>query len=304
MENYLAHYGIKMRSGRYPYGSGDDPYQRIKRSGFSKNKKKKIIQKAKQEVREKSVSEMTDKEIQTRIARMKLEADYERQRNALNSYDAQLPVSQPSSRPSYYGKSISDMSDDELGSYLSRLRLEQEVKRLTQVPTKQKSTWLSDTLKDTGKMAVKEFLTGTTKYGTERLVGYIKEQDKKYQESKKPSWLGKSVSQMTDSELTKYINRMTNEDTANKINAKKSYKGKKGLLDAMSDLELDAYRQRLDTEDKVKKLKTTTPKWETYKYKKQADLNDAEIEALARRAELVYKINNPGSNQSKKKKKK
>ena len=24
---YLMHYGIKRRSGRYPYGSGEDPYQ-------------------------------------------------------------------------------------------------------------------------------------------------------------------------------------------------------------------------------------------------------------------------------------
>lgn len=26
-DNYLAHYGIKRRSGRYPWGSGDRPYQ-------------------------------------------------------------------------------------------------------------------------------------------------------------------------------------------------------------------------------------------------------------------------------------
>ena len=26
-ENYLEHYGIKRRSGRYPWGSGEDPYQ-------------------------------------------------------------------------------------------------------------------------------------------------------------------------------------------------------------------------------------------------------------------------------------
>ena len=26
-EEYLEHYGIPRRSGRYPYGSGDDPYQ-------------------------------------------------------------------------------------------------------------------------------------------------------------------------------------------------------------------------------------------------------------------------------------
>ena len=27
-EEFLEHYGVKRRSGRYPWGSGDDPYQR------------------------------------------------------------------------------------------------------------------------------------------------------------------------------------------------------------------------------------------------------------------------------------
>ena len=26
-EDILMHYGVKRRSGRYPWGSGDDPYQ-------------------------------------------------------------------------------------------------------------------------------------------------------------------------------------------------------------------------------------------------------------------------------------
>ena len=27
MDNVLMHYGVKRRSGRYPWGSGEDPYQ-------------------------------------------------------------------------------------------------------------------------------------------------------------------------------------------------------------------------------------------------------------------------------------
>ena len=27
-EEFLAHYGVARRSGRYPWGSGDNPYQR------------------------------------------------------------------------------------------------------------------------------------------------------------------------------------------------------------------------------------------------------------------------------------
>lgn len=29
MNYYLAHAGVKERSGRYPFGSGDRPYQRL-----------------------------------------------------------------------------------------------------------------------------------------------------------------------------------------------------------------------------------------------------------------------------------
>lgn len=46
-EDYLAHYGVKRRSGRYPYGSGDNPYQhenwflneikRLRKNGMTDN---------------------------------------------------------------------------------------------------------------------------------------------------------------------------------------------------------------------------------------------------------------------------
>lgn len=290
----LIHYGTKEHSGRYPYGSGDDPFQRIKRAGFSKNKKKKIIKKAQQEIREKSVTEMTDKEIQKRMARMKLEADYEKQRAARNAYDTPVSTPQPSPRASYYGKSLSDMSDDELRSFLSRLKLEQEVKQLTQPKAAPKNTWLSDTLKDAGKVAVKDFTTGVAKYGSEKLLNYIKDQDKAYQESKTPSWKGKTVGQMTDTELSKYINRMTNENTANKFRAKKSYKDKGRDTSLMSDLELEAYRDRLSTLEKVKASRAKTVPYSSYKYKSVNDMTNEELESYKNRTDLIYKINNPG----------
>lgn len=37
-ENYLSHEGVLRRSGRYPWGSGDDPYQRVK--NFNETRKK------------------------------------------------------------------------------------------------------------------------------------------------------------------------------------------------------------------------------------------------------------------------
>lgn len=158
MINTLIHYGIKEKSGRYPYGSGDDPFQRIKRSGFSKNQKKKIIKKAQQEVREKSVSEMTDKEIEKRLARLRLESNYEQEKRKRDSYDTkeEQKVS-TSEKPSYYGKSISEMSDSELSSFINRLRLEQQATELTKKPeVKKGKSWLRTTLENSGKAAFTE----------------------------------------------------------------------------------------------------------------------------------------------------
>ena len=71
----LEHIGVKRRSGRYPFGSGDRPYQ-----GVSKGLARKLKKKAKQgkledpnKQKPKSISEMTDDEIRAKIERLRLE---------------------------------------------------------------------------------------------------------------------------------------------------------------------------------------------------------------------------------------
>ena len=71
----LEHIGVKRRSGRYPFGSGDRPYQ-----GVSKGLARKLKKKAKQgkledlnKPKPKSISEMTDDEIRAKIERLRLE---------------------------------------------------------------------------------------------------------------------------------------------------------------------------------------------------------------------------------------
>lgn len=88
----LQHYGMPRRSGRYPFGSGEDPYQSITRGRLSNYKKKKLIKKAtarqaeqkkKQEEeakKPKTLSEMSNDEVREMISRLKLEKEY---KNAL-----------------------------------------------------------------------------------------------------------------------------------------------------------------------------------------------------------------------------
>lgn len=67
-ENSLAHYGVKRRSGRYPWGSGDDPYQR---SGDFLSRVESL---EKQGLKEKDIAEKiglstTDLRMQIRVAK-------------------------------------------------------------------------------------------------------------------------------------------------------------------------------------------------------------------------------------------
>ena len=71
----LEHIGVKRRSGRFPFGSGERPYQ-----GVSKGLARKLKKQAKQgkledpnKPKPKSISEMTDDEIRAKIERLRLE---------------------------------------------------------------------------------------------------------------------------------------------------------------------------------------------------------------------------------------
>lgn len=71
----LEHIGVKRRSGRFPFGSGDRPYQ-----GVSKGMARKLKKQAKRgkleysdKPKTKSISEMTDDEIKAKIERLRLE---------------------------------------------------------------------------------------------------------------------------------------------------------------------------------------------------------------------------------------
>ena len=71
----LEHIGAKRRSGRFPFGSGERPYQ-----GVSKGLARKLKKQAKQgkledpnKPKPKSISEMTDDEIKAKIERLRLE---------------------------------------------------------------------------------------------------------------------------------------------------------------------------------------------------------------------------------------
>lgn len=85
-DNYLEHYGIPRRSGRYPWGSGSRPFQgdsaAAKSSGSTKSSGKSgktgLFKKGKTKTKssEEDLSEISSEELQKRINRIQLEKQY------------------------------------------------------------------------------------------------------------------------------------------------------------------------------------------------------------------------------------
>lgn len=85
-DNYLEHYGIPRRSGRYPWGSGSRPFQgdspAAKSSGKTKTSGKSgktgLFKKEKTKTRssEEDLSEISSEELQKKITRIQLEKQY------------------------------------------------------------------------------------------------------------------------------------------------------------------------------------------------------------------------------------
>lgn len=84
--NYLEHYGIPRRSGRYPWGSGSRPFQgdsaAAKSSGSTKSSGKSRKtglfkrDKSKTKSSEEDLSEISSEELQKKINRIQLEKQY------------------------------------------------------------------------------------------------------------------------------------------------------------------------------------------------------------------------------------
>lgn len=115
--SFICHYGIKRRSGRYPWGSGDDPYQSISRGSLSDHRKKMLIKKAKkqqqeakktpkEEPRKKTISEMSEDEIRQAISRLQLEKQYA---DLIKSMESKEKSSTPTPQESKGKKFISDV---------------------------------------------------------------------------------------------------------------------------------------------------------------------------------------------------
>lgn len=85
--NYLEHYGIPRRSGRYPWGSGSRPFQGDSSAGKSVGKTKTSgksgktgffkKEKTKTESSEEDLSKISSEELQKRISRIQLEQQYQ-----------------------------------------------------------------------------------------------------------------------------------------------------------------------------------------------------------------------------------
>lgn len=77
-DNYLEHYGIPRRSGRYPWGSGSRPFQGDSAAAKSSEKAGSSGKSGKTKTKssEEDLSEISSEELQKKINRIQLEKQY------------------------------------------------------------------------------------------------------------------------------------------------------------------------------------------------------------------------------------
>ena len=158
--NELYHYGVPRKSGRYPYGSGKEPYQdNPKKRRLNKDESapkaqpnsKKIAQKSSSKKPEsiwakhrRLQAEKRDAEIKEAKRKAAIQAEEERKKK-----EAAKPASQKAK----------EMSDEELIRAINRLRLEQTYMSMMN-PSNQQSQKINTTV-DKGKRLIDKMKSGS-----------------------------------------------------------------------------------------------------------------------------------------------
>ena len=158
--NELYHYGVPRKSGRYPYGSGKEPYQdNPKKRRLNKDESapkaqpnsKKIAQKSSSKKPEsiwakhrRLQAEKRDAEIKEAKRKAAIQAEEERKKK-----EAAKPASQKAK----------EMSDEELIRAINRLRLEQTYMSMVN-PSNQQSQKINTTV-DKGKRLIDKMKSGS-----------------------------------------------------------------------------------------------------------------------------------------------
>lgn len=118
VEDFLMHYGVPKRSGRYPWGSGKEPYQATggKRNG-SRNESPKP---------QKPVEKMTNKELKRKTNRLELETKYYKAKSELS----RVVPKTPKERAKAYLKSMAARQGAKIGEQVAYYSMGKLVNKL------------------------------------------------------------------------------------------------------------------------------------------------------------------------------
>lgn len=166
---YVYHTGVKGKSGRYPWGSGDRPYQRLEEAhgGIFKKKWKAA---SKSTDTSKKASDMSIEELEDFRKRKRLE-NYYKQNKDPSKLETAADIARNSNEAFTRAKAqidemyreerkrdrdrmdLSNFSDEELRKAVSRLQLEAQYKSLSPSDVKKGEVIAKETLSTLGSIA-------------------------------------------------------------------------------------------------------------------------------------------------------
>lgn len=127
---------------------------------------------------------MTDKELKNRTDRLRAENSYEQEKRKREEYEGKKDsikesdkIKPEKEKPSYYGKSISEMTDEELKAFVNRMDLQSQAAKYTK-KSETAGEWFKGQMQKAGKTLVGDFIDGAAKYGAQRLLWEVTKMDK------------------------------------------------------------------------------------------------------------------------------
>lgn len=286
--NYLAHVGRSKRhgapgpgSGRYPLGSGEEPYQ-----DYPKEQLKKMAKSKDDSATKKELASKLNKGKKTSTAKKKSET----------SFTSSVRKRAEDFRKSQYDKKIKK-EKEKAKQYKEQIRLEKT--RLDKEKAKEEAKRLS---KMSGKEAYKEERKASEE--AKKQVNETKKNENNYSIKPKP------VSEMSNQEIQNYLNRVRLEKDYNSIvNATHKSAGRKmveqmlltqgqrignQLLSELSKQFVDSVHKKMHEKDPKKKYSPSN--------KPIDEMNNNELKDFITRSSLEAQVNKYRDEQKKKKK--
>lgn len=156
-DDFLEHYGIPRRSGRYPYGSGENPYQRTGRGkSTSSNRKDSKLSSSKHTDKKKKRLEVKNKKLKEKLEKKRKEDEAKKAAEEKNRAAQREKILR---NPKLLYKHRSQFTDQEIKDALKHFDVEKQLRNVSKNEMR-RGKEIADIILDYADTSIRAYNTG------------------------------------------------------------------------------------------------------------------------------------------------